>query len=111
MAETEITMSGAKRYYRALVLAYNSLKKPARKPAITPLSKEKALPTLQPLPIQIDKDKRALARELAKRINSLEAQLRKITPVGEEEQRKVRRLEAKIDIFRSKLEDLQEQNR
>ena len=110
MADPEMNAAGAMRYYRALVSAYNSIHKCNPAPnsaAISNLfgnkpSKKQDAATLFP-----SDDRQALIRELKGRIDSLGAQLRDTTPIGETERRKLRKLEAKIDIFRAKLEGMQ----
>jgi hypothetical protein len=102
MAATDIigiNAAGVRRYYRTLVSAYNAIRGPAASAARS--SKASALP-LSPAD-----EKRALIKELKKRINSLERQLQRTKPLGWVEHQKFRRLETKIDIFKSKLETMQ----
>jgi len=110
MADPEMNTAGAMRYYRSLVSAYNSIHKCSPAPdsaVVAKLFRNKPSQKQDLSQLLPSDDRQALIRELKGRIDSLGIQLRYTTPIGETERRKLRKLEAKIDIFRAKLEALQ----
>ena len=106
MADPEINLEGVRRYYRALVSAYRAISKPASTSKAVPISQTGIFSTTK-TPTSLGQDRRTILKELKKRLDSLEAQLWKAHPYGEEERKRLRRLETKIDIFRARLESLQ----
>jgi hypothetical protein len=100
MASHETNAISVKRYYHALVSAYKSISKPTDSAA--PPAKAAALPV-----VPHEEDRQSLIKDIHARIDALESQLRDAKPLSRTESQKLRRLETKIDIFKSRLETLQ----